>query len=245
MSINNTISDSFSAFHLWGGRSGGGWFYGARNNIFGVEEISVPVYLDSGEIRYPGLYFEDGFEVDPLFVDASIGDYRLQAISPLIDAGVDPSAYGSLYPSSWVGAYVDDVVINFVGESPDVGAYEHGEQTVIGAIENLAASFQSVPRSDFKNPAEQRRDALNNKFRALLLSLGNNYATATDCELIEALTGARDKLVNDIWAKGDGFFGGNPNNDWITTQEEQEHLYEKVQSTLQIIDEDLAALVCN
>ncbi len=245
VTINNTISDSYSAFHLWGGRSGGGSFHGARNNIFNVEEVSVPVYLDSGEIRYPVLYLEDGLQVDPLFVDAPAGNYELQANSPLIDSGVDPAFYSTFYPSGWVGDYVDGVVIDYVGDAPDVGAYEFGEQTVIGAIEDLAASYQSVPTSDFKSPGEQRRDALNNKFRALLLSIGNNYEGATDCELIEVLTGARDKLVHDIWAKGDGFYGGNPNNDWIVTQEEQDRLYERVQGTLDTIDEDLAGLVCN
>jgi hypothetical protein len=244
VSINNTISDSYSAFHLWGSQSGGGWFNGARNNIFNVEEISVPVHLYSGEIRYPGLYLEDGFEVDPLFVDASAGNYQLQATSSLINAGVDPAAYSTLYPNS-VGDYVKDIVINYVGDAPEIGAYEFGDQTVIGAVENLASSFQKVPTSDFKNPGEQRRDAISNKFRALLLLLGNYDDTVSDCDLEDVLTGARDKLVNDIWAKGDGFFGGNPNNDWITAQEEQDRLYEKVQSTLQIIDENLANLICN
>lgn len=246
VSINNTISDSYSAFHLWGGNSGGGWFYGARNNIFNVEEVSVPVLLYSGVLLYPVLYLEDGLGVDPLFVDASAGDFELQAGSPLIDAGVDPAIYGTLYTSlPWLGPYVQDIAINFVGDSPDIGAFEFGEQTVIGAVENLAESYQAVPASDFKNPGEQRRDALARKFNALLLSLGNNYEGASDCELVDLLTGARDKLVNDIWAKGDGFFGGNPNNDWIVTQEEQGRLYERVQQTLQTIDENLAGLTCN
>lgn len=245
VTINNTFSDSYSVFHLWGGRSGGGWFYGARNNMFNIDQESVPVLLDNGVLLYPGLYLEDGLEVDPLFIDASSGDYQLQAGSPLIDAGIAPADYGTTYPSSWVGSYVQDVVVNYVGDSPDIGAYEFGEQTVIGAIESLAESYQKVAASDFKSPSEQRRDALARKFHALLLSIGNNYDEATGCELQDLLTGARDKLVNDIWAKGDGFYGGNPNNDWIVTQEEQDRLYEKVQLTLETLDADLAGIVCN
>ena len=66
--------------------------------------------------------------------------------------------------------------------------------------------------------------------------------TMDDATKISILTGALNKLMNDIWAKADGFYGGNPKNDWIVTQEEQDRLYPKVMELKEAIEAEINSL---
>jgi len=217
--VNNTVSNAEHVVELWGSY-GWGNLHGSNNNFHNITEFSHPSDTDT----LPGIFLEDSMYENPLFIDSSVDNYHLQTSSPLIDAGID-------------------VGLPFAGLAPDTGAYE--TTTIPNVIGELAESYQKVPLTEYKNAGEQRRHALSNKFTALLLSLGNNSDEAEDCEKIESLTSAKDKLINDIWAKGDGYYGGNPNNDWITSEEEQVVLYEKVQETLTSIDKEISTLLCN
>lgn len=218
---NNTVSNADIIMELWG-NYGSGSLYGANNNFFNYAQLGTP--NDSGWEPWFGI--TGTLEADPMFSDPAAGDYSLQAGSPLIDAGVV-------------------VGLPYAGDAPDIGAHEYGLTPVLASFSALKQSFQDAPVTSYKNAAIQRNHALANKFLALLRAIGNNYATATDCERIQILSDARDKLLNDIWSKADGFYGGHPGNDWIITQEEQAFIYEKVQDTLASIDEDLATLTCN
>ena len=66
----------------------------------------------------------DSIVQDPLFVDASSNNFRLQSSSPCIDAGVD------------VGL-TQDYSGNQVGTIPDIGAYESAEEI----LRSLRARF--------------------------------------------------------------------------------------------------------
>jgi len=59
----------------------------------------------------PGTADDHAVYQDPLFVNINEGDFRLQADSPAIDAGVD-------------------VGLPFNGRAPDLGAYEYGSSTI-------------------------------------------------------------------------------------------------------------------
>lgn len=79
-----------------------------------------------------------------------------------------------------------------------------GIDGVISAAD-LAGVVAEIQDEAFdKNPA-QRRNALLNKIDAISQQIANGITN-----------GAVNKLENDIRAKADGCFGGQPNNDWIT-----------------------------
>ena len=60
----------------------------------------------------------DNLSVDPQFVDAIAGNFRLDAASPLIDAGIE-TPLGDLGPADLDG------LVRAQGAAVDIGAYEH------------------------------------------------------------------------------------------------------------------------
>lgn len=214
---NTTVTGSEWVVALWG-NSGWATLNGSHNNLFDYVEFAIP--NRSG--RYPTNNLTDTLGVDPIFVNPQAGNLHLQTESPLIDAGVD-------------------IGFPYLGNAPDIGAYEYG--SVFELLEGLAESYQDVPLPAFKNAGEQRRHALQNKLVAALESLDSVTDEMTNEEKVEILEGARNKLEHDLLAKADGHFGGNPKNDWITSQEEQALLHDKVIEIIEMIEADIAALM--
>ena len=214
---NTTVTGSEWVVALWG-NSGWATLNGSHNNLFDYVKFAIPTRTG----RYPTNNLTDTLSVDPLFVDPQAGDLRLQTGSPLIDAGID-------------------IGFPYLGSAPDIGAYEYG--SVSELLEGLAESYQDVPLPAFKNSGEQRRHALQNKLVAVLESLDSVTDEMTNEEKVAILEGARNKLEHDLLAKADGHFGGNPLNDWITSEEEQALLREKVLEIIEMIDADIAALM--
>jgi len=120
---NNTVSGNVGTAFAIGVRGSG--FWSAANNVmWGNENIDLilgsHVALYNNDIEsYQGIPdSEDGaVSVDPRFVDAAGGDYRLRGDSPLIDQGIgDP--YGEVGTFDVAGD--DRVVFGAV----DIGAHE-------------------------------------------------------------------------------------------------------------------------
>ncbi len=219
LSLDNvTVTNADFIIELWGSR-GSGYVLGSNNNFFTYTDFSKPSWAG----QYPVLNLLNSLEVDPVFVDTISDDYRLSSGSPLIDAGID-------------------VGFPYMGSAPDIGAYEFDDISIPELIANLAESYQEVPLSAYKNVGENRRNALQNKFIAVLNMLDKIDDSMPSEEVVAILGEARNKIVKDIWAKSDGHFGGNPKNDWITTLEEQTRVQEKVTELLQVIDDELALL---
>ena len=62
-----------------------------------------------------------------------------------------------------------------------------------------------------------------------VMNVLDSINAATDAaEMINIPTAARNKIENDIRAKADGYYGGNPGNGRVTTQAEQARIYERV-----------------
>jgi len=214
---NTNITNTGSVFSTWGYR-GSGYVYGSNNNIWRYSALTSPG--SSGQYPYVGL--SNTLEVDPLYVAMLPHglDYHLREGSPLIDAGVN-------------------VGLPFNGAAPDLGAYETDYANIQSMAEGLAESYQDTPVETYKNAGEQRRHALQNKMRAVIEKLTSITDSMSAEEKIIIYTDSLNKLRNDILAKADGFYGGNPNNDWIVTKEEQDRLYPKVMELITAIEAEI------
>ena len=129
---------SFNNLTISGGTSGGGGVIGISEEAH-VELTNSIVWNNSGEnnfgstdgtgtinITYSdiegGFDGEGNIDVDPLFTDASGGDYSITQESPCKDAGTADTD----------GDGVDDIT-DYSGLAPDMGAYE----TTIAALEGF------------------------------------------------------------------------------------------------------------
>ena len=188
-----------------------GYVFGSNNNFFAYE-----TYAD-GNI---GLSLTESISADPLFLNPIDDDFRLQPGSPLIDAGID-------------------VGLPYSGAAPDIGAYET-LATPAEQVNALAVSIRDASPEAFRNPEEQRRHALYQKLMAVLNVLEAIKPGTPAADRKGSLKGITAKLENDILPKADGFFGGDPKNDWIIDQAEQAEFYPRVKELLETIKADLA-----
>jgi hypothetical protein len=69
------------------------------------------------------------------------------------------------------------------------------------------------------------RRPLHNKLTSLIELIREIDAEPDDNLAASLILEAVDKIENDLMAKTDGFYGGNPQNDWLVTQEGQDLLY--------------------
>lgn len=217
--VVNLTNSSFTNIHNFVGGWGGSGIFGTNNNVWNYTNWLG----DWFESYPPAINLQNTISEDPLFVNPP-EDYGLRAGSPLIDAG----------------AFIEG--LSYRSAAPDIGAYEYGQPSIPELVEGLAESYSYIPAGAFKNAGEQRRFALHNKIMALLNMLDTNRETLDPQQTKSMLESALDKLIKDIWAKGDGFYGGNPKNDWITMKEEQDVLYPIVMDIKRRIEEELNAL---
>lgn len=190
-----------------------GYVYGTRNNFYGNGTFST------GNVSFS---LTESLNVDPLF-ESPPDDYRLKSGSPLIDAGVD-------------------VGLPFYGAAPDIGAYEWMPADPAELLGALAVSIHDAPPSTFKSPEEQRRNAVYRQLMAAMSMFESMRPGTPAAEKKRVLTGISAMLRNSVLAKADGFYGGNPANDWIVTKEEQDEFYPRVKQILDAIDAELAAI---
>ena len=190
---------------------------GSNNNFYNVAEPYLHWHTTS---QLPSDELVASTALDPLFVDLLKQDYRLQPGSPLVDAGIDLG-----------GPYY--------GNAPDVGAFEYDSRTIDERLADLTESFQEVPVEEFKEIGERRRDAFHQKLGVIHKKLAEISAGLPAQETAAIYAECLDKLSNDILPKVDGFFGGNPNNDWIVSFEEQNLLYPQITALIAAIG-DLA-----
>ncbi len=85
------------------------------------------------------------------------------------------------------------------------------------AIKDLDQYIQGLDNSSFRNNADHRKNAYDQKLQATLKPLSN-----------KAYQGVIQKLLNDIRAHSDGLIDGKSNDDWIIDEEAQTHICMKV-----------------
>jgi parallel beta-helix repeat protein/predicted outer membrane repeat protein len=154
-----------------------------------------------------GDFGEGNICADPLFVDLINGNFHLQAGSPCIDAGNNTGAPSTDFDGNPRPIDGDGDEIAIV----DMGAFEYIPAE--WAKHQINAYIQNLPNDFFKKPADQRKTAFANKFKAI----DEMFAT-------ENYQGAVNKLKNDVRSKSDGYVDGNPYDDWITDPKAQEDI---------------------
>lgn len=92
-------------------------------------------------------------------------------------------------------------------------------------VELIRETIFELPNDAFEPPAENRKNAFSKKLDAVLRMIDEGN-----------IQGAINELEKDILAKMDGYFGGNPKNDWITDQAAQEKLYPMVLSLIETLN---------
>ena len=114
---------------------------------------------------------------------------------------------------------LEDILEELVGEIWDdddgIGTDEIEVEVITAseAVDFADSLIQDLPEFCFKGQADNRKNALSNKF--------NEVKNALDAGDIRD---AINKLMNDIRAKADGSVDGKSSNDWITDEEAQERL---------------------
>ena len=92
--------------------------------------------------------------------------------------------------------------------------------------------------------AINRYNSLQNKINGVSNKLATINDTLSDPEKLVIFNECLVDL-NDILVKTDGFYGGNPNNDWVTTLEGQQALYPQVSSAIDFVQGKIEELTSN
>lgn len=198
----------------------------AENNFFDVSNCDS-VYVEEG---VGGSVFDCAttnlFNIDPLFVDEAVGDYRLDYCSPLIDEG-NQTVVGELNIETDITGM--DRVIN---EAPDIGAYENDDVLVNLFTQNLSCSGEmdglaQVAPTGGQPPWTVEWSTGSNDFSIDELEPGSYWVSLTDAnacsrywefEIGEASPIEAQFEVTDAWSSSsmDGAIdleqisGGNP-----------------------------------
>jgi parallel beta-helix repeat protein len=112
-----------------------------------------------------------------------------------------------------LGTYT--VVLTLTDDDAGTGTYfiQISIVDVEWAKHQINTYIQNLSNDLFKKPADQRKNALANKFKAI----DEMFAT-------ENYQGAINKLRNDVRSKSDGYVDGNPYDDWMTDPKAQEEI---------------------
>lgn len=136
------------------------------------------------------------------------------------DFGDTNTETGTLTPShTYMAAGDYTVTLTITDDDGGIGTDTWNVIVVdaLGALEDLDDYIQDLPPSVFKEKANNRLKAFDNKFNAI-------YKKLEDLEYQEII----DKLNIDIRTKFDGLIDGDSIDDWINDYDTQEHLCQKI-----------------
>jgi len=111
----------------------------------------------------------------------------------------------------------NSMVVNSAGNIYVTGSRSDSDFSTVKfspTIQFIKEIILGLPDSAFKPPAEQRKNALSEKLDVILENI-----------LAGNIQDAANQIENDILAKMDGFYGGNPGNDWIIDPAAQQQVY--------------------
>ncbi|RLC96728.1 MAG: hypothetical protein DRI46_13625, partial [Chloroflexi bacterium] len=116
---------------------------GPNSVVITYSDISGGLEGIQGNLGDTVAWLDGNIDLDPLFRDAEASDYRLSVGSPCIDAGT--------YFFEWEGETIIDLSPDeYIGQAPDMGAFESGATTNIEADGSLPGRF--VLQQNHPNP---------------------------------------------------------------------------------------------
>jgi hypothetical protein len=92
-------------------------------------------------------WLQGNIDLNPLFADANLIDFRLKSMSPCIDAGIQDTII--VYNDGQDTIYIPQ--IDYIGAAPDMGAYEYGDPTIVKEQAIFTASHYSL-HQNYPNP---------------------------------------------------------------------------------------------
>lgn len=149
------------------------------------------------------------------------------------DASVNPGAYE---------IFNNDLDDNCNGMADDADA-----SVMVDALTDDLQSIQVevlLPNTDKPNGTkvgENLLGALQNKVAEVAADLAAINDTLTDAEKLVIYQDCLGALIS-ILDKTDGFYGGNPKNDWVTTEEGQALLYPLVKQAIDFVQGEIVKL---
>jgi hypothetical protein len=203
---------------------------GSNCNVCSCTQMTEP----SSDGSYPQILIDNLYEEHPMFVDPDAPDYHLQAGSPLIDLGID-------------------VGLPYCGSYPDIGAYEFitpgctppsPYETVAYPVNLLLPeSYVSTPLPEYRDEGERQRNALHDAVMGVIDDIDGIDQSMPVQQQIDAFVALRDRLEQQVLSRADGYYGGNPSDDWVTTRSEQYNVVTRVDMLIERIDARINALM--
>jgi hypothetical protein len=171
------------------------------------------------ELAFDGSFTDPGW-LDTHTVTWNFGDGTVEEPGTLTEENEEPDATGTTtveHIYSDPGTYT--VTLTVTDDDGGVGT-DTMPVTVVDAKtanQDLNDYIQGLDDDDFKNNADQRKNALANMLMAIDAMLDK-----------EAYQGAIQDLRNNVRGKADGLVDGHLNNDWIIDLEAQQHICMKI-----------------
>jgi predicted outer membrane repeat protein len=98
-------------------------------------------------------WLEGNLDADPLFVDTTMNDYRLQDESPCISAGIDSILINDFWYKMPIVDLNNELRPNPAGSLPDMGSYENPQGIILGLEGNIKKIPQKfVLSQNYLNP---------------------------------------------------------------------------------------------
>ena len=180
--------------------------YGSQVNVVDVQSDPVFLYcnIQGGKAgfagtgagaNYTGLY-KDNIVIDPLFVNAAAGDFRLSDSSQCIGSGIDSIEISGVWYYSPLFAFGGNVRPNPAGSRPDIGAWE---------------SILGYPVTGLRYPHDVRLSRCGRDTLRITARLENPLAHAV--VVTGTLTAGTGALIDSVFLKDDGLHGDGTSAD--------------------------------
>lgn len=177
---------------------------------------------------------------------ASVGEFSFMSTCNILSPGNSCEINVTFKPTS-VGLKGSSLIISSNDQKKNIVEVSlTGEGVVLPSTDKIDVLISNITDptivAEVLSVSDNTSNALFNKFSAVLGDLDSIADSMTKAEKLAIYELVLDKLENDILKKTDGFYGGNPNNDWVVTKEGQDFLYPRVIKVIDTVKYEIANL---